>query len=275
MRFIRHNLHQLASRLAHRPLLQPRQWLSLGIGAAVLVLFIAVFWFAGRPILALASDPDRFRTWIAERGGWGQMAFVGMMALQIFVAIIPGEPLELAAGYAFGAWLGMGLCLAGAALGSMVVFLLVRGLGVRVVETFFPRKKIMELSFLKDARRRDVLIFTLFCIPGSPKDLLTYVSGLTNISLARWLLLTTPARIPSIITSTMGGDALGMGNLPFAAAVFAVTLLISGAGILAYRRICRSGAQPEIGNLSPAAESRKRVETEKECEGCGGHITDC
>lgn len=43
MRFIRHNLHQLASRLAHRPLLQPRQWLSLGIGAAVLVLFIAVF----------------------------------------------------------------------------------------------------------------------------------------------------------------------------------------------------------------------------------------
>ena len=103
----------------------------------------------------------------------------------------------------------------------------------------------MELSFLKDVRRRDVLIFTLFCIPGSPKDLLTYVSGLTNISLARWLLLTTPARIPSIITSTVGGDALGVGNIPFAIAVFMVTLLISGGGILAYRRICRTSAVRE------------------------------
>lgn len=182
---------------------------------------------------------------MAERGWWGQLAFVGMMALQIFVAVIPGEPLELTAGYAFGAWLGMGLCLAGAALGSIVVFLLVRSLGVRAVEAFFPREKIMELSFLKDVRRRDVLIFTLFCIPGSPKDLLTYVSGLTNISLARWLLLTTPARIPSIVTSTVGGDALGVGNIPFAIAVFMVTLLISGGGILAYRRICRTSAVRE------------------------------
>lgn len=262
MRSVREKFQKLVRRLSGRPPLAPRQWLSLGIGAAVLLLFAAVFWLAGRPILALAADPERFRAWVAERGLWGQAAFVGMMALQIFVAVIPGEPLELAAGYAFGAWLGMGLCLAGAALGSVAVFLLVRGLGVRAVEAFFPREKILELSFLRDVRRRDVLIFTLFCIPGSPKDLLTYVSGLTNISLARWLLLTTPARIPSIITSTVGGDALGVGNLPFAVGVFAVTLAISGAGILVYRRICRGGPRPPAGEPQ-AAESREGPETEK------------
>lgn len=242
MKYVRNYYQQVMKYLAQRPPMEPRQRLALAAGGMVLILFLMVFWFAGRPILALAADPDRFRAWVAERGWWGQLAFVGMMALQIFVAVIPGEPLELAAGYAFGAWLGMGLCLAGAALGSISVFLLVRSLGVKAVETFFPREKIMELSFLKDVRRRDVLIFTLFCIPGSPKDLLTYVSGLTNISLARWLLLTTPARIPSIITSTVGGDALGVGNVPFAVGVFAVTLLISGGGILAYRRICRTSA---------------------------------
>lgn len=245
MKYVRNYYQQVMQYLAHRPPIEPRQRLALAAGGMVLILFLMVFWFAGRPILALAADPDRFRAWVAERGWWGQLAFVGMMALQIFVAVIPGEPLELAAGYAFGAWLGMGLCLAGAALGSISVFLLVRSLGVKAVETFFPREKIMELSFLKDVRRRDVLIFTLFCIPGSPKDLLTYVSGLTNISLARWLLLTTPARIPSIITSTVGGDALGVGNVPFAVGVFAVTLLISGGGILAYRRICRTSAVQE------------------------------
>lgn len=255
MKLIRSYVHLLAQRIAQRPPLQPRRRLALGAAGLVVVLFLAVFWFAGRPILELASDPDRFRGWIAERGWWGQLAFVGMMMLQIFVAVIPGEPLELAAGYAFGAWMGLLLCLLGAALGSVAVFLLVRSLGVKAVETFFPREKIMELSFLKDIRRRDVLIFTLFCIPGSPKDLLTYVSGLTNISLARWLLLTTPARIPSIITSTVGGDALGVGNVPFAIGVFAVTLLISGGGILMYRRICRTSAQQEkAGDLAAKQE---------------------
>ena len=255
MKLIRSYVHLLAQRIAQRPPLQPRQRLALGAAGLVVVLFLVVFWFAGRPILELASDPDRFRGWIAERGWWGQLAFVGMMMLQIFVAVIPGEPLELAAGYAFGAWMGLLLCLLGAALGSVAVFLLVRSLGVKAVETFFPREKIMELSFLKDIRRRDVLIFTLFCIPGSPKDLLTYVSGLTNISLARWLLLTTPARIPSIITSTVGGDALGVGNVPFAIGVFAVTLLISGGGILMYRRVCRTSAQQEkAGDLAAKQE---------------------
>ena len=61
---------------------------------------------------------------------------MGMMTLQIVVAFIPGEPLEIAAGYAFGAWQGTVLCLLGAAGGSIGVFLLVRTLGVRAVELF-------------------------------------------------------------------------------------------------------------------------------------------
>ena len=45
-------------------------------------------------------------------------------------------------------------------------------------------------------------------------------------------------RLPSIITSTVGGDALGTKNYWFAVIVFAVTLAISAAGLLIYDRIC-------------------------------------
>ena len=45
-------------------------------------------------------------------------------------------------------------------------------------------------------------------------------------------------RIPSIITSTVGGDALGTKNYWFAVIVFAVTLAISAVGLLIYDRIC-------------------------------------
>ena len=83
-----------------------QRWVLAGSGAFVLLL-LAIFWFAGRPLVALVSDADRFREWVADKGFWGQLAFMGMMTLQIVVAFIPGEPLEIAAGYAFGA---LGLC---------------------------------------------------------------------------------------------------------------------------------------------------------------------
>ena len=54
--------------------------------------------------------------------------------------------------------------------------------------------------------------------------MLCYIVGLTNLPLRSWLIISTIAPIPSIITSTIGGSALGMGRYTFAAAVFGATL---------------------------------------------------
>ena len=43
----------------------------------------------------------------------------------------------------------------------------------------------------------------------------------------------------SIVTSTIGGDALGMGNYVFAILVFILTGIISGLGLLLYRWVCQ------------------------------------
>ena len=52
-----------------------------------------------------------------------------------------------------------------------------------------------------------------------------------------WLLITGVARIPSIVTSTVTGDALGLQNYQFALIAFGATLLLSLGGILVYRRL--------------------------------------
>ncbi len=211
------------------------------VGLMIVVAFFgAIAWFVGRPMVEFVSDPKQFRYWVAASGVWGRIAFVGMMALQVVVAVIPGEPLEIGAGYAFGAWEGTALCILGAVIGSAVIFLLVRAFGTCLVRLLFPLEKINQLRFLKDARRRDLLVFTIFFIPGTPKDLLSYFIGLTDMSLPRWLAIVSVARIPSVITSTIGGDALGVQNYAFAIAVFALTLLISAMGLLIYRRICKA-----------------------------------
>lgn len=212
------------------------------IAAASIAVFVlltaAIAWFVGRPMLKFVSEPEHFRAWVDSGGLMSRVWFLGMQLLQVFVAIIPGEPMEIGAGYAFGAVEGTLLCLAGTTIGSMAVYFFVRRFGVRAVEIFFYKEKIESLRFLRDTRRRNTLVFLLMLIPGTPKDLLSYFVPLTGMGPWTWFWITTVARIPSIVTSTIGGSALGVQNYVFAGVALGVTLLISGVGLLIYRRIC-------------------------------------
>lgn len=219
--------------------------ISIGCIIAFILFTIAVFWFVGRPMLAFVSQPEHFRSWVDAHGIWSRIAFVGMVVLQIVIAIIPGEPLEIGAGYAFGVVEGMILCMVGAVIGSVLVVLLVRRFGVKLCEVFFSQEKLQSLKFMQNSRRLNLLTFIVFLIPGTPKDLLCYFVGLTNIRMRDWIFISAIARIPSIITSTIGGDALGMKKYEFAIIVFAATLIISIAGILFYRHICKKQNERE------------------------------
>lgn len=204
----------------------------------VALLFIAaVGYLVGKPMVDFVREPERFRAWVDSSGFVSRVIFVGMVVFQLVIALIPGEPLEMGAGYAFGAVEGTILCIIGCVIGSALVFLFVRRFGVKLVEVFFPREKIRSLRFLQDSRRLNLLTFIVFFIPGTPKDLLSYFIGLTDMKLGTWLFITAVARIPSIVTSTVTGDALGLKDYQFALIAFGVTLALSLAGILVYRRL--------------------------------------
>ena len=212
------------------------------IGILVIIIFVlfmaAVMWFVGRPIISFVSEPDMFRDWVDGHGIWGRLAFIGMTVLQVVVAIIPGEAFELGAGYAFGAVEGTFLSVIGTTIGSIIIFLLVRKLGVNLVEVFFSVEKIKSIKFLQNEKRRDILFCIIFAIPGTPKDLLSYFVGLTNMRLTTWIFIASFARLPSIITSTVGGDALGEEKYGFMILVLAITLVISIVGVIVYNNFC-------------------------------------
>ncbi len=218
------------------------------IGASATVLFLlfcaAVSWYIGRPIIEFVSEPEKFRVWVENGGIWSKIAFIGMVMFQVVIALVPGEPLEIGAGYAFGAIEGTLLTVIGVTLGSLVVFSLVRKFGVMLVEIFFSREKISSLKFLQKSKKRDFVIFLLFFLPGTPKDLITYFAGLTDMKLSYMLWLSAVVRLPSVITSTLGGDALGTEKYIMAIIVFIITLIISFIGWLIFKFISshRKGA---------------------------------
>lgn len=224
----------------HRAFTEKEKKLLSGGAVAIFVLLsAAVAWFIGRPMVRFAREPEVFRQWVASHGVWGMAAYAGMVFLQVLVAIIPGEPLEIAGGYAFGAVWGTALCLLGAFLGSVAVFAVVRKWGVPLVEVFFPREKLEKLSFLKTSPKRTALLWLVFTVPGTPKDLLCYFAGLMDLKWSSWLLIASVGRLPSIVTSTVGGNALGLQNYQFAAITFAATMVIGLIGLVIYRQVCR------------------------------------
>jgi len=214
-----------------------RKWLS-GISlAVVIILAVLATVFIGKWLTSFSQED--FRAYIQSYGPMGWLVLLGLQFLQVFVALIPGELLESAAGYAFGPFLGTALCYAGIALASALVFVLVRRFGVKLVEVFVSREKIAQLRFINTEKKRNRLIFLLFFIPGTPKDLLTYFAGLTDIRLGTFLIISLIARLPSVVSSTCGGHMLGEGDYWGALILYGITGGVSLAGLLVYRAIMR------------------------------------
>lgn len=169
--------------------------------------------------------------------GLREILMIVLIAAQIFLAFLPGEPLELAAGFLFGSIGGTLLCLVGSLLGTALVYLLVQRYGKRLVSVFFKQEQLNEFTGVLKKRNSMLWIFLLFLIPGTPKDIMTYVVSLSNIALGKWLLLTTVGRIPSIVTSTFLSGSLKEGNFIMAAGVAVFTILLVIAGGIAYKRM--------------------------------------
>lgn len=209
---------------------------------AIIIILVIVFSgllavVVGKPMIEFVKEPDRFREFVNSHGVFSDIVFISMVVFQMIIAVIPGEPFEIAAGYSFGYIRGTVDCLIAFALGGTIIFLAVRKYGVKVVEVFFPIEKIKELKFLQNPKRLNTMTFIIFLIPGTPKDLLSFFVGLTDMKLSAWLFITVVARIPSLITSILTGSALGNKRYEIAVICLVITLAISGIGLLIYGKI--------------------------------------
>lgn len=210
------------------------------LSIAVLIAVIGVItYFAIYKFMQIGKTPQEFVTFIEGYGIWGYLVALGIQFLQVFVALIPGEFVEVGMGLAFGFIEGTLLCLLGVAVASSLVFLLVKRFGVKLVELFVDPAKINDLRFINSEKKLNTLVFLLFLIPGTPKDLLTYVVPLTRMKLGEFLCITMIARIPSVVSSTIGGDFFGNGKYLEGVILFAVTGAVSLAGIWLYNVILK------------------------------------
>ena len=124
-----------------------------------------------------------------------------------------------------------------------MIFVLVRKLGRKFVYNFFSKEKIDKIensTLFKNSQKIEIIMFLLFLIPGTPKDLLVYIAALLPIKPLSFIIISTIARIPSIVSSTIAGDNLIAGNWKVSIIVYVVTFTIVGISIFIINKFDKS-----------------------------------
>ena len=198
--------------------------------------------YYGKDLFNLLSNMDQMKAFLEQFGASSMLVGILLYAAQILIAILPGEIIEVLFGVLYGSIGGMAFCLVGNLIGSTLIFLLTKRYGKKFVQRFISEEKMDKISFFKDKSRLNAVTFILFLIPGTPKDIFTYLLGLTNMKLSTFLLISSIARIPSIYSSTLVGANLGSNMLAQAILIYAITGIFSLGGYLFYRFVFQKKA---------------------------------
>ena len=217
-----------------RKALRRRVLIGLVAAAAITALLC---WEYLPGLLAWLADARAVRAFVSDHAFVSRLAMLGINIVQVLLAFLPGEPVELASGYAFGFWEGTALCLVASGLATSAIYWATRRWGWKLVGLFFDRSLFVRFSWLKSAKRLELIMLIVFLIPGTPKDFLTYFAGLTNMRFLPVVLIATFGRIPSIVTSTIAASAVGSGNWPLVACTLAASAFLLAVGGLMYRRL--------------------------------------
>ena len=215
-------------------------------GLIAFFVLMAVVCVAIAPLILELTEPggvERVVQDVRNAGPGGVLILLGMQCLQVVVAFIPGEVVQVAAGMMYGPWGGAAVVLVGCVISSAFIFFIVHKLGAPFVRAMIPEKWMGKLEDFEETDKLDVMVFVLFLIPGLPKDVFTYLVPLTDMSMRNFLVLSTVGRIPGILMSTLAADGLMEGDIMRSVLLFLVAAGIAALAIVFHEKIMHAFAK--------------------------------
>lgn len=189
--------------------------LTMTILAIAIIVGIIIYMFPVMRELSTKEGQLAFKEKVSSSGILGLLMLFALQVAQIFLIIIPGEPIEILAGMCYGPIWGTVFIMVSAGIISTIIFSLVRKYGKRFVYNFCDKEKVAKIEnskLFKNPNKIEMIMFILFLLPGTPKDLLAYIAGLLPINPVKFVLISVFARFPSVISSTLAGANLAVGD---------------------------------------------------------------
>lgn len=174
---------------------------------------------------------------VKSAGPAGALILLVLEIVQVVVAFIPGEVVQMVAGMMYGPWLGTAIIVLGCFLSMWFVYEMVHRLGQPFVESVVPTKYLDSFRRFEQGGKLTAIVFVLFLIPGLPKDVFTYLVPLTSMPKKEYLGVAMIARLPGIFMSTHAASGLLNGNIVQSVIVFGILAVLGIAGIMFKDRI--------------------------------------
>lgn len=221
----------------------------LAIIALAICIAVIIYLFPIVKNLSTSEGQLEFKEKIDDLGFLGLLMLFGIQFAQIFLIIIPGEPIEILAGMCYGGIGGTIFITVSVAILTTLILFMVRKLGRKFVYDFCNKdqiEKIENSKLMKNTEKIEFIMLILFLIPGTPKDLLVYIGGLLPIKPLRFILISTFARLPSVVSSTFAGENIAAGDWTFSIIIYVATFIIIGLIIFIVNKFDKSNTTRQV-----------------------------
>ena len=219
---------------------------------AILLAGLAIFLLLGLEryfsFEMLARHKATLTEWVAANRLLAGLTFVLAYALMVAFSLPVAVAATPVGGFLFGTWIGAGLSVVAATLGSIAVFLAAR----YAFRDLFRARAGATLARLEEGFRHNDFSYLLFLrlVPVFPFWLINIVPALLGMQLRRYVLATLLGIVPaSIVYASVGaglGAVLKRGEQPNLGIIFEWHVLLPLLGLAAmallpvvFARLCR------------------------------------
>ena len=201
--------------------------------SVIVVALLAWFLLSDENILLFKSifsgnyTQDEIQDKLREVGIRGYITISVLSMLQVIVAILPAEPVQVLAGITFGFIRGLAACAVGVFIGNTVIYLLYKLFGTKL-NTYFDKNLDIDIGKAGESGKITALIFILYFLPAIPYGMICFFASTMRLKYPKYIVITTLCSVPSICIGVALGHMAMSASWIISVGVLAliVTLLI-------------------------------------------------
>lgn len=174
----------------------------------IFILLLSLLIILYKPLMYYLNNYEELKLFLKSKGKLALFIIYFLQILQVVIAFIPSDFINLSSGYILGPYIGFIISYLGLVSGTIIAFYISRFFGKEIVLKLVKEETLNKISNKVSSNMSVTNIFILSIIPFMPRDVLVYALGLTNIKPKKFLLPYLLARIPLVLILSITGDTL-------------------------------------------------------------------
>lgn len=193
----------------------------------VLIVVISFFVIKYLPL-------ERVRSIIQSGGGFAPFIYILLFSI-LPIFFFPVPIIALAGGLAFGVWKGSFYTVIGASINCILMYLIAKYIGKEQVYKYLEKHLSKDVKERIASKETDIgfYLFVLRLTPIIPYNLINYMSGLLDIGLKKYIIISILGIMPgTAVYLNMGDKAINYKSKEFVISVVFMIALVIIANLL-------------------------------------------